>query len=531
MLQVKNLSLRFGKRVLFEDVNLEFKENNCYGVIGANGAGKSTFLKILTGEIESSTGEIIKDKSERLSYLKQNHNLYDEFTVIDTVIMGNDRLYKIMKQKEQLYMKENFTDEDGIKVAKLEYEFESLNGWEAESEAAILLSGLGIKNELHDSLMKNLKDKDKVKVLLAQALFDKPDILLLDEPTNGLDIKSKMWLEDFLIDFKGTIILVSHDRHFLNKVCTYMVDIDREKIKLCIGNYDFWYESNELMLKQLKNDNKKKEEKKKELESFIARFSANASKSKQATSRKKLLEKIIIDELKPSSRKYPYIKFEYDQRLGKQVISLSKINVTINGKIIIKNLNLNINKDDKIALIGENEFAKTTLLKLLVGQILPDSGDVKIGSTVIMSYFPKNHDEFFNKDESLVDWLREYSDNKEDAFIRGFLGRMLFSREESLKKVSVLSGGEKVRCMFSKMMLNKGNVLLLDEPTNHLDIESITSLNKGLKEFDGPIIFSSFDTELISTLANRVIYIKEDGTYIDKQISYDEFIDKYQKTV
>ena len=523
MLQIKNLSLRFGKRVLFENVNIEFKENNCYGVIGANGAGKSTFLKILTEEIEPTTGEIIKDKSERISYLKQNHNIYDEYTVIDTVIMGNDKLYKIMKQKEKLYMKENFTNEDGIKVAKLEAEFESLNGWEAESDAATLLANLGIKNDDHYKKMSELKDKEKVKVLLAQALFGQPDILLLDEPTNGLDIKSKTWLENFLIDYKGTIILVSHDRHFLNKVCTYMVDVDRERIKLNIGNYDFWYQSNELLLKQIKDSNKKKEEKIKELESFIARFSANASKSKQATSRKKLLEKIKLEELKPSTRKYPYINFETEKRLGKQVITLSKI--SINN--IIKNLTLNIKNEDKIALVGENEQAKTTLLKVLAGEITPDEGEIKIGSTVKVSYFPKNHDKYFEKDKPLLEWLREYSEDKDDAFVRGFLGRMLFSGEKSLKSTKVLSGGEKVRCMFSKMMLNKGNVLLLDEPTNHLDIESITSLNNGLKKFNGPIVFSSFDTELINTIANRIIYIKEDGSYIDKQLSYEEFIEKY----
>ena len=527
MLQVKNMSLRFGKRVLFENVNLEFQDNNCYGVIGANGAGKSTFLKILTGEVDSSTGEVIIDKSDRLSYLKQNHNIYDDCSVIDTVIRGNDKLYKIMKKKEKLYMKEDFTEEDGIKVAKLEAEFEALNGWEAESEAAILLSGLGIDNSMHDMYMKDLKDKDKVKVLLASSLFGFPDILLLDEPTNGLDIKSKMWLEDFLLDFKGTIILVSHDRHFLNKVCTYMVDIDREKINMSIGNYDFWYESNELMLKQLRSSNKKKEEKIKELERFIARFSANASKSKQATSRKKLLEKIKVDELKPSSRKYPYINFETDKRLGKQVISLSKVNVLKDGNVILKNFNLNIKGDDKIALIGENEIAKTTLLGILSGEIVVDSGEVKFGSTVKVSYFPKNHDSYFLDDITIIDFLRKYSDNKEDAFIRGFLGRMLFSGEDSLKKITVLSGGEKVRCMFARMMLNGGNVLLLDEPTNHLDIESITSLNNGLKKFKGPIVFSSFDTELINTIANRIIYIKEDGSYIDKQVTYEEYLKKY----
>lgn len=524
MLQVKNLSLRFGKRILFENVNLEFKENNCYGVIGANGAGKSTFLKILTEEIEPTTEEIIKDKSERISYLKQNHNLYDEYTVIDTVIMGNDKLYKIMKQKEKLYMKENFTNEDGIKVAKLEAEFESLNGWEAESDSATLLANLGIKNQEHYKKMSELKDKDKVKVLLAQALFGDPDILLLDEPTNGLDIKSKTWLENFLIDYKGTIILVSHDRHFLNKVCTYMVDIDRERIKLCIGNYDFWYKSNELLLKQIKDSNKKKEEKIKELETFIARFQANASKSKQATSRKKLLEKIKLEELKPSTRKYPYINFETEKRLGKQVITLSKISV----KNIIKNLTLNIKNDDKIALVGENELAKTTLLKVLAGEVSPDEGEIKIGSTVKVSYFPKNHDKYFEEDKPLLEWLREYSEDKDDAFVRGFLGRMLFSGEESLKSTKVLSGGEKVRCMFSKMMLNKGNILLLDEPTNHLDIESITSLNNALEKFNGPVVFSTFDTELIETIANRIIYIKEDGTYIDKQMNYEEFIEKYE---
>ena len=529
MLKVMNLSVRYGKRVLFENVNLEFTEGNCYGVIGANGAGKSTLLKILTGQIESTSGEVIKDKGERLSYLKQDHNLYNDYTVLDTVIMGNDRLYKIMKEKEALYMKENFTDEDGIKVGELEAEFEALNGWQADSDASILLAGLGISNDLFDKKMANLKDKDKVKVLLAQALFGEPDILLLDEPTNGLDIQSKIWLEDFLIDYKGTIILVSHDRHFLNTVCTHMVDIDRERINVTIGNYDFWYKSNELMQKQIKESNKKKEEKIKELESFIAKFSANASKSKQATSRKKILEKIKLDELKPSTRKYPYINFEYERRLGKEIISLNKVNVTIDNKTIIKNMNLHINKDDKIALIGENEIAKTALLQILAGERNIDSGEIKFGTTVITSYYPKNHDKYFNTDEDLVEWLRKFSENKEDAFVRGFLGRMLFSADEALKKVNVLSGGEKVRCMLAKMMLNQGNVLLFDEPTNHLDIESITALNNGLSKFDGPIIFSTFDTELISTLANRLILIKEDGTYIDKQMTYDEYLKKYEK--
>lgn len=529
MLKVKDVTLRFGKRTLFEDVNLEFNNDNCYGIIGANGAGKSTFLKILTGEIETTKGEIIKNKHDRISVLKQNHNAYDDYTVLETVIMGNEKLYSIMKEKEALYMKPDFSDEDGIKVGKLEAEFEALNGWEAESEAAILLSGLGISNEVFDNQMSTLKEKDKVKILLASALFGNPDILLLDEPTNGLDIKSKMWLEEFLINFKGTVILVSHDRHFLNSVCTYMVDIDRERIKLSIGNYDFWYESNELMQKQINDSNKKKEEKIKELQTFIARFSANASKSKQATSRKKLLEKIELEQLKPSSRKYPYINFEYERRLGKEIVHLSKINVTIDGKQILKDFSLTVRNEDKIALIGENEIAKTTLFKVLTGEITPDSGEVKIGSTVIFSYFPKNHNEHFQTNDSLVDFLRKYSENKDDSFVRGFLGRMLFSGEEALKPLNVLSGGEKVRIMFSKMMMNKGNVLLLDEPTNHLDIESITSLNKAMNKFDGPIIFATYDTELIEKVSNRLVYIDMDGTYIDKQMNYEEFVNKYNK--
>ena len=529
MLKVKDVTLRFGKRTLFEDVNLEFNSDNCYGIIGANGAGKSTFLKILTGEIETTKGEIIKNKHDRISVLKQNHNAYDEYSVIETVIMGNEKLYSIMKEKEALYMKPDFSDEDGIKVGKLEAEFEALNGWEAESEAAILLSGLGIPNEVFDNQMSTLKEKDKVKILLASALFGNPDILLLDEPTNGLDIKSKMWLEEFLIGFKGTVILVSHDRHFLNSVCTYMVDIDRERIKLSIGNYDFWYESNELMQRQINDSNKKKEEKIKELQAFIARFSANASKSKQATSRKKLLEKIELEQLKPSSRKYPYINFEYERRLGKEIIHLSKINVTIDGKQILKDFSLTVRNEDKIALIGENEIAKTTLFKVLTGEITPDSGEIKIGSTVIFSYFPKNHNEYFKTNDSLVDFLRKYSENKDDSFVRGFLGRMLFSGEEALKSLNVLSGGEKVRIMFSKMMMNKGNVLLLDEPTNHLDIESITSLNKAMNKFDGPIIFATYDTELIEQVSNRLVYIDMDGTYLDKQMNYEEFVNKYNK--
>ncbi len=527
MLKVNNLGLRFNTKTLFENVNLEFNGDNCYGIIGANGAGKSTFLKILSGEIESTSGEVIIGKGERISVLKQNHNEFDEFTVIDTVIMGNNRLYKVMKEKDDLYMKVDFTNEDGMRAAILEEEFASLGGWQAESDAAVLLVGLGIDNSKHNLIMKELKDTDKVKVLLARALFGEPDILLLDEPTNGLDSKSIMWLEEFLINFKNTVLVVSHDRHFLNKVCTHMLDIDYNKITLFVGNYDFWYQSSQLIQKQMRESNKKKEEKIKELEDFIRRFSANASKSKQATSRKKSLEKIVLDEIKPSSRKYPYINFDFDKNVGKEVITLEKINYIIDDKVILKDFSLTIRPDDKIALIGTNEIAKTALLDILAGNIKPDSGTIKIGTNVKISYFAKNHDEYFNNDLIMTDWLKQYSDNKDDSFVRGFLGRMLFSGEEVFKKVSVLSGGEKVRCMFSKMMLEKGNVLLFNEPTNHLDIESITSLNEGLNRFMGVIVFSTFDQELIETVSNRLIEIKSDGTYRDKQMSYDEYLLKY----
>ena len=527
MLKVSNLSLRFNTRTLFENVNLEFKEDNCYGIIGANGAGKSTFLKILSGEIESTTGEVTLGKDQRLSVLKQNHNEYDNYTVLDTVIMGNNRLYKVMKEKEELYMKADFTNEDGIRAANLEEEFASLGGWQAESDEAVLLVGLGIKNELHNLMMNELKDTDKIKVLLASALFGEPDVLLLDEPTNGLEAKSIFWLEEFLINFKNTVLVVSHDRHFLNKVCTHMLDIDYEKITLFAGNYDFWYQSSELIQKQMKESNKKKEEKIKELEDFIRRFSANASKSKQATSRKKSLEKIVLEDIKPSSRKYPYINFEFDKNVGKEVISLEKINYSIDGKEIIKDLNMTIFPNDKIALIGDNEIAKTSFLQILAGEIKPNSGTIKVGGNVKISYFAKNHSKYFVDDVSLVDWLKNYSDNKDDSFIRGFLGRMLFSGEETLKKVSVLSGGEKVRAMFSKMMLEKSNVLLFNEPTNHLDIESITSLNEGLKKFNGVLVYSTFDQELIETISNRLIEFKIDGKIRDKQISYEEYLEKY----
>lgn len=527
MLMIKNLSLRFGTRTLFENVNLELKENNCYGIIGANGAGKSTFLKIISGEIDSTKGEIIVGKNERISVLRQNHNEFDEYKVIDTVISGDEELYQIMKEKEAIYMKPDFNAEDGIRAGELEAKFEEKNGWQAESDAAILLAGLGLDSSYIEKQMEQLEDKEKVKVLLARALFGTPDILLLDEPTNGLDTKSKIWLEEFLINFKNTVLVVSHDRHFLNKVCTHMIDIDYEKITLFIGNYDFWFKSSELIQKQMRDSNKRKEEKIKELQDFIARFSANASKSKQATSRKKSLEKIVLEEIKPSTRKYPYISFEPEKYLGKEVISLEKINYSLNGDEIIKNLNLTIRPDDKIALIGSNEIAKTSLLRILAGELKPTSGQINIGKTVQISYFPKNHDRYFEENIDLVNWLRGYSENKDESFIRGFLGRMLFSGEESLKKVNVLSGGEKVRVMMSKIMLEKGNTLLLDEPTNHLDIESINSLNLGLEKFNGALVIATYDQEIIESVCNRLVEIKQDGTYRDKQISYEEYIEKY----
>ena len=527
MLKVNNVGLRFSSRVLFENVNLEFKEDNCYGIIGANGAGKSTFLKILSGDIEPTSGDVIIGKGERISVLRQNHNEFDDYKVLETVIMGDTELYDIMKKKDAIYMKPDFSAEDGIEVALLEARFEEKNGWQAESDAAILLSGLGIDSTYHDMYMRDLKDKDKVKILLARALFGNPDILLLDEPTNGLDTKSKMWLEEFLINFKNTVLVVSHDRHFLNKVCTYMVDIDYEKITLFVGNYDFWFKSSELIQKQMRDSNKRKEERMKELQDFIARFSANASKSKQATSRKRALEKIVLDEIKPSSRKYPYINFEVSKPLGKEVIQLEKVNYSIDGKQILKNINLTIRPDDKIILIGSNEIAKTALLKILAGELEPDSGKRVVSSTVQIGYFAKNHDQYFKEDIDLVNWLRNYSENKDESFVRGFLGRMLFSGEESLKKVNVLSGGEKVRLMMAKIMLEQGNVLLMDEPTNHLDIESINSLNLGLEKYTGALVIATYDQEIIESVGNRLIEIKSDGSYVDKQISYEDYIEKY----
>lgn len=526
MLQVNNLSLKFNTRTLFENVNLKFVKGNCYGVIGANGAGKSTFLKILSGDIESTTGEVSISKGERLSVLKQDHNAYDDFNVIETVIMGNTKLYNIMKEKEALYSKADFTEADGIKAGELESEFADLNGWNAESDAAILLSGLGIDVSYHDKVMRDLTGPEKVKVLLASALFGDPDILILDEPTNYLDIEAKMWLEEFLINFDNTIIVVSHDRHFLNKVCTHMIDIDYGKITEFIGNYDFWYESSQLILKQMKDSNKKKEEKIKELKDFIARFSANASKSRQATSRKKSLEKIELEEMKASSRKYPYVNFEVERPLGKDVLELKGISKTIDGEVVLKNMNLTINTTDKVAFVGTNELAITTLFKIITGELEPDAGEIKWGTTVTYDYFPKNHSNYFECDLDLVGWLGQYSKIQEEPFIRGFLGRMLFSGEEALKKVNVLSGGEKVRCMLSKLMLSGANVLVMDDPTNHLDIESITSLNKGMQEYKGALLFSSHDHELLSTVANRIIEFKEDGKYVDKQTTYDEYLEK-----
>lgn len=523
MLKVSNLELRFTTKVLFQNVNLEFTGDNCYGIIGANGAGKSTFLKILDGRIESTKGEVILGKGERISTLVQNHNEYDEYNVIDTVIMGNKELYSIMQEKDAIYSKLDFTNEDGMRAAVLEEKFADMDGWNAESDAEKLLNGLGVDKSLFNLKMSELKDADKVKVLLASALFGEPDVLLLDEPTNGLDIKSKMWLEEFLINFKNTVLVVSHDRAFLNKVCTHMVDIDYEKITMFVGNYDFWYKSSQLIQKQMKDSNKKKEEKIKELEDFIRRFSANASKSKQATSRKKALEKIQLDEIKASSRKYPYINFDLERELGNDVIIVDNVCY----KDILHNVRFVLRKGDKIGLIGNNEIAKTTLLNILSGELKPDSGEVKVGTTVKISYYEKNHDKYFDKNIDMMEWLRQFSESTDDTFIRGFLGRMLFSGDEVFKKIGVLSGGEKVRLMFSKVMLNHGNVLLMDEPTNHLDIESITALNEGLERYRSSLIISTFDEEIINTVCNRLIEIKKDGTIRDKEISYEEYIERF----
>ncbi|MBU8771940.1 ABC-F family ATP-binding cassette domain-containing protein [Cytobacillus oceanisediminis] len=526
MITVSNVGLRYGDRKLFEDVNIKFTPGNCYGLIGANGAGKSTFLKILSGEIEAQSGSVHLGPGERLAVLKQNHFEYEEFEALKVVIMGHARLYEVMQEKDAIYMKADFTDEDGMKAAELEGEFAELNGWEAESEAAILLKGLGIEEELHDKKMADLSGSEKVKVLLAQALFGKPDVLLLDEPTNHLDIKAIQWLEEFLINFENTVIVVSHDRHFLNKVCTHIADLDFGKIQIYVGNYDFWYESSQLAQRMAQDANKKKEEKIKELQSFIARFSANASKSKQATSRKKLLDKISLDDIKPSSRKYPYVGFSPDREIGNDLLRVDGISKTIDGVKVLNNVSFIMNKDDKIALVGTNELAKTTLFKILTGEMEPDEGTYKWGVTTSQSYFPKDNSEFFeNSDLNLVDWLRQFSPaDDSESFLRGFLGRMLFSGEEVLKKASVLSGGEKVRCMLSKMMLSGANVLMLDEPTNHLDLESITALNNGLINFKGSMIFASHDHQFIQTIATRIIEITPAGI-VDKQMTYDEYLE------
>ena len=524
MLSANGVTIRFGKRVLFEDVNIQFSKGNCYGVIGANGAGKSTFLKVLSGEIEPSKGDVTLDKGERISILKQDHFAFEDYNVIETVIMGNEELNKIMKEKDAIYSKPDFSEADGMKAAKLEERFAELDGWNAESDAAILLNNLGISPEKHYKLMKEIEAKEKVKILLAQSLFGNPDILLLDEPTNDLDLKSINWLQDFLIDFENTVIVVSHDRYFLNKVCTYIADVDFGKISVYPGNYDFWYESSQLALRQAREQNKKKEEKIKELQDFIARFSANASKSKQATSRKKTLEKIQLEEIKPSNRKYPYVDFKPDREPGKDILQVKNISKTINGEKILNNITFTVKPNDKIAFLADNELAKTVLFQIIEGEIEPDSGEIIWGQTISHTYFPKDNNYLFETDENLTEWLRKYSKEPDETYVRSFLGRMLFSGEEALKKARVISGGEKVRCVLSKMMLSGANFLIFDEPTNHLDMESITSVNEGMKRFKGNILFTSHDHELTQTVANRIIDIKADGTLIDREVTYNEYL-------
>jgi len=526
MIAVSNVSLQFGDRKLFEDVNIQFNPGHCYGLIGANGAGKSTFLKILSGELEPQSGNVIMNKDERLAILKQNHFEYEESIVLDTVIMGHKRLYDIMMEKNAIYAKADFSDEDGMRAAELEGEFGDLNGWEAESEAAILLQGLGLTDDYHQLKMSELNGSDKVKVLLAQALFGKPDVLLLDEPTNSLDLKAIQWLEEFLMNFENTLIVVSHDRHFLNKVCTQIADVDFSKIQIYPGNYDFWYESSQLALRMSQDQNKKKEEKIKELQAFVARFSANASKSKQATSRKKTLEKIELDDIKPSSRRYPFVNFQMGREIGNDVLSIQEVNKTHDGRVMLKDASFTIDKEDKVILLGD-PLAKTALLQLLAGESEPDSGAIKWGVTTTHAYLPIDNSKYFQGSEnSLVEWLRQYSpDDQTETFLRGFLGRMLFSGDEVNKKPSVLSGGEKVRCMLSKMMLTSSNVLLLDEPMNHLDLESIQALNNGLISFKGAMIFTSHDQQFIQTVANRIIEIHDDGTIFDKLMNYDEYLE------
>lgn len=528
MITTSGLTLRYGKRALFEDVTLKFTPGNCYGLIGANGAGKSTLLKILAGEIEPSAGSVDITPGERLAVLKQDHGAYDEFTAMETVIMGHERLYCIMKEKEEIYAKPDFSDEDGMRAAELEAEFSDLNGWEADSDAAKLLQGLGVAEELHEKLMKDLTGNEKVRVLLAQVLFGNPDILLLDEPTNHLDIYAIRWLENFLADFENTVIVVSHDRHFLNQVCTHIADIDFGKVQMYVGNYDFWLASSELALKMAKEANRKVEEKRKELQTFIQRFSANASKSKQATSRKKLLDKLTLEDIRPSSRKYPYIAFKPDREAGDQLLTVEGISHTVAGEKLLNNVSFRVEKGDKIAFVGPHGLAKTALFDILMGQVEAEQGSYQWGVTTSQAYFPHdNHQYFDGIDCSLVDWLRQFSPDPDETFIRGFLGRMLFSGEESLKSAKVLSGGERVRCMLAKMMLSGANVLIFDEPTNHLDLESITALNNGLKAFDGTMLFVSHDHEFVQTIANRIIEITPEGIY-DRRMTYDEYLDERQ---
>ena len=525
MISANNVTLRVGKKALFEDVNIKFTEGNCYGLIGANGAGKSTFLKILSGQLEPTSGDVVITPGQRLSFLQQDHFKYDEFTVLDTVIMGNKRLYDIMKEKDAIYAKEDFSDEDGIRASELEGEFAEMDGWNAESDAATLLNGLGIDTEFHYVQMSELPGALKVKVLLAQALFGNPDILLLDEPTNHLDLDAIAWLEEFLINFENTVIVVSHDRYFLNKVCTNIADIDYGKIQLYAGNYDFWYESSQLLVKQMKEANKKKEEKIKELQEFISRFSANASKSKQATSRKKALEKIELDEIKPSSRKYPYIDFRPQREIGNEVLTVTDLSKTIDGVKVLDNISFILNREDKVAFVGSNELAKTTLFKILAGEMEPDSGSYKWGVTTSQSYFPKDNTAIFDTDLTIVDWLTQFSEIKDATYVRGFLGRMLFAGDDGLKKMRILSGGEKVRVLFSRMMIEGSNVLIIDEPTDHLDMESITAVNNGMIKFPGVILLSCRDHQVVQTTANRIMEILPDGSLIDKITTYDEYLE------
>ena len=524
MISANNITLRVGKKALFEDVNIKFTEGNCYGLIGANGAGKSTFLKILSGQLEPTKGDIVITPGQRLSFLQQDHFKYDSYTVLDTVIMGNQRLYEIMKEKDAIYAKEDFTDEDGIRASELEGEFAEMNGWEAESDAATLLNGLGIETEFHYSQMADLTGSQKLKVLLAQALFGNPDILLLDEPTNHLDLPAIEWLEEFLINFDNTVIVVSHDRYFLNKVCTHTADIDYGKIQLYAGNYDFWFESSQLLVKQMKEANKKKEEKIKELQEFISRFSANASKSKQATSRKRALEKIQLDDMRPSSRKYPYIDFRPNREIGNEVLMVEGLSKTIDGVKVLDNISFTLGREDKVAFVGANEQAITTFFKIITGEMEPDEGNYKWGVTTTQAYFPKDNTAEFDNDLTITDWLTQYSEIKDATYVRGFLGRMLFPGEDGVKRVRVLSGGEKVRCLLSKMMISGANILILDEPTNHLDMESITALNNGLIKFPGVILFTSHDHQFVQTTANRIMEILPNGTMIDKITTYDEYL-------